>query len=239
MDRGNRDEKQAQNQNQNQNQNQQAPGRLHLNFGFTNDPNNFAQDGGRAYPTTPSTFPQPVFPNQYGQRETWGTTTANAQNGYGNTSYFMNNPYPTQYQNLPGQNQSLTPGGGGQQYNRGQGYNNDGTNGLVHQFSHQNLGGNSPRAPSPYARTQSPAQGGRPRTGGSQHGSGVNVAQQAAMHEDELPPRNPEKYADNVYKRSKVSQSLVSGFFKENVQRARDRNQRYVARLKHFCPRRN
>jgi len=49
------------------------------------------------------------------------------------------------------------------------------------------------------------------------------------LTDDEPPQRAPDKYGDNVMKKSKVSCGLVSTFFKDNVQRARDRNQRYVS----------
>ncbi|OCL09536.1 kinase-like protein [Glonium stellatum] len=191
--------------------------RLHLNFGFNDRTNNFAADAGRAFPTTPSTFPQPVFPNQAGQQEVWGTQQTG--NGYG-PGYFMGNPYQPQYQQ-PGSLQAP-----GSAY-RSPGYN-DGTNGLVHQFSHQNLGG---RSASPYGRQPSPSQ--RPRTAGAagQPYSGylnapMPVPRQPSLNDDEPPPKSPEKYSDNLLRQAKVSVGLVSTFFKDSVQRARDRNQR-------------
>jgi len=211
--------------------------RLHLNFGLGET--NFAADVGRAFPTTPSTFPQPMYANQYGQRETWGTQQAPA--GFANNaSYFMTNPYQPQYAQQGG---APTPGVAG--YNAGPmspGY--DVTNGLVHQLSQQHLGGSTPRSESPYGRQPSPA--GRSRPDGRQaaqqqqyggqlgippHGQQAQQQQQqhptSAMEINEaLPPKNPEKYSDNVFRRAKVSKELVGAFFRENVQRARDRNQR-------------
>ncbi|KAF1817211.1 Serine/threonine-protein kinase [Eremomyces bilateralis CBS 781.70] len=204
-----------------------APNRLQLNFGFNNDRNNnYAGDAGRQYPTTPSTFPQPVYPNQSGQQEVWGAQQTN--NGYGNANYFMSNPYQTAYQ---------------QQHPAGQhpaGYNvNDATNGLVHQFSHQNLGGNSPRSGSPFARQPSPNQP-RPKTAGTsnqpqpqpqpQHSNNFLAptvpSASSAPVEEEAPPKQPEKYGDNISKKAKMTTGLVAQFFKDNVQRARDRNGR-------------
>jgi len=55
--------------------NNQQGNRLQLNFAFGGgDRNNqqYQQEVGRAFPTTPSTFPQPVYPNQAGQQEVWG-----------------------------------------------------------------------------------------------------------------------------------------------------------------------
>lgn len=195
------------------------PNRLQLNFGLSDNRQ-------QAFPTTPSTFPQP-FPNANGQQELWGTQQTNA--GYGNAGYFMNNPYQAGYQqanNLP------TPGGQSS-FRSAAGYN-DATNGLIHQFSHQNLGGGTPRSGSPYGRQPSPANQ-RPRTAGaassqSQYGSFLTpqMAQQSgqSMTDEEPPPKNPNRYGDNVDKKSKVCTGLVSTFFKDNVQRARDRNGR-------------
>jgi len=199
--------------------------RLHLNFGFNE--RNFAADVGRAFPTTPSTFPQPVFPAQVnGQQEIWGNQTPN---GFGGASYFMNNSYQPQlqqHQNLPNPATYRTPAG----------YNSDGTNGLVHQFSHQNLsGGVTPRSASPYTRQLSPSS--RPwmvgNTGTQQHASHLNApipgTNGVPYVDEELPTKNPEKYSDNVFRKAKVSNELVGSFFKENVQRARDRNSRFVS----------
>ncbi|EKG19532.1 hypothetical protein MPH_03396 [Macrophomina phaseolina MS6] len=198
--------------------------RLHLNFGFNNNNDrNFAAEQGRAYPTTPSTFPQPVYPNQNGQQEVWGTQQAN--NAYGGAGYFMNaqGGYSPQYQGMqPPQAAYRAP----------QGYN-DGTNGLVHQFSNQNLG--TPRSGSPYGRQPSPnAQ--RPRTAGSsgqqqqQYGNYLSAhmpgQHQPSLNDDEPPQKNPDKYTDNIVKRARLSTGLVSDFFRQSVQRARDRNAR-------------
>ncbi|KAK8166602.1 serine/threonine-protein kinase cot-1 [Phyllosticta citrichinensis] len=189
------------------------PNRLHLNFGFNNDRSNSAAEQGRAYPTTPSTFPQPVYPNQNGQQEVWGTQQSNA------ASYFMNaqGGYPPQYQ--PGMQ---TPGA----YRQPAGYV-DGANGLVHQFSNQNLG--TPRSGSPYGRQPSPNPH-RPRTAGQQQpGSFLTPqmpGQRPALNDEEAPPKNPDKYADNINKRARLSTGLVQDFFKQSVQRARDRNAR-------------
>lgn len=218
MDRGQQDPRNPQN----------ASGRLHLNL----SPNerNFTADAGRAFPTTPSTFPQP-YPNQNGTNEVWGGQQS--ANGYGSANYFMNNPYQSaQYQ----QNQGLPPTPG--VFRAPNGFMD--TNGLAQQFAHQNLG--PPRANSPYVRQPSPNApvGVRPAPpiasgsflNASNASTGTNATNGAqaklAPSSDELPPRNPGKYADNVYRRSKVTTGSVQSFFKENVQRARDRNQRFV-----------
>lgn len=209
------------------------PNRLHLNFGFNNNNNerNFAAEQGRAYPTTPSTFPQPVFPNQAGQQEVWGTQQTN--NGYG-AGYFMTNPYQPKYQqqaNIAAPNAAY----------RAPGYN-DGLNGLNNQFSHQNLGGNA-RSASPYGRQPSPGQ--RPRTGGAtgqqQYGNYLSAPSSTpdqhapSLNDEAPPPKNPDKYAENVQRKAKVSIGTVSTFFKDNVQRARDRNARHVYDISLAC----
>lgn len=193
--------------------NQQQGNRLQLNFGFGGgDRNQYNQDAsGRAFPTTPSTFPQPVYPNQAGQQEVWGTQQQTM--GYG---YFGGN----QYQQGQGQYQQ------GNLQTPSQARFNEAANGLVHQLSHQHLGG---RSGSPYGRQSSPNQQ-RPRTAGDRgQYAGYPASQmprQPSLYDDEPPQKTPEKYSDNVLKQSQVSVNLVSTFFKDSVQRARDRNQR-------------
>lgn len=198
--------------------------RLQLNLGSSiiqnNNNQNYSAEAARQFPTTPSTFPQPVFANQYGQRETWGTQSPSAPNGYSNMNYFVNNPYANGNNNAPQAN--LTPGGVPQ---RGQpGYDNA-ANGLVSQFRDQNLSGNSQRPVSPYQPPgkRSAPSGQRPNTtfGGS------------IMHEENPPDKDTggHRYAENIGHRGKASKGLINAFFKENVQRARDRNTRYVRTL--------
>ena len=190
--------------------------RLNLNFGF-----NMANNP--AYPTTPSAFPQPIY------QSPGLPDYMDAQNGaYNQQGYFMNgNPYAQQ------QAARYAPHYGGQNLQSPQptyrmAYNaNDGTNGLIQQFSNQDL--NSNRAL--YARTASP--GTRPRATGQpaapQTYSG-NLAspvqpRSRAQPEEEL-RRNPERFAENVHKRGKAAKELVSVFFQDNIERARDRNMR-------------
>jgi len=217
-----------QQQQQQQKQQQQQPdGRnpnhLQLNFGFQNSPN-FAADQGRAFPTTPSTFPQP-FPNASGHQEVWGTQQTSGINSQG---YFYSNP--NAYQQQPGYQANVTQGTG----YRSPGGFNDVNNGLAHQFQHQNLGGNTPRSASPYGRGPSPANA-RPRTAGatgqSHYNSFLNapmpsVPQTASLYDDEPPVKNSEKYSSSITERVKVQKMLTQEFFKENVERARARNER-------------
>jgi protein-serine/threonine kinase len=243
-------QQQGQQGQQGQQQQGQAPNRLQLNFGFAANDRNPATNDPRQYPTTPSTFPQPVYPNQNGQQEVWGT----GQQNFTGNNYFMS-PYQATYgqqqQQQQQQNQNVAPQQQSNPYRSpppptGQvaapapAYQNDPANGLAQQFAHQNLGGNSPRAASPYGRQPSPANAQqRPRTAGApgqsnlQYGNFLSpqatptLPLQPSLTDDEPPARAPEKYGDNVMKKAKVSCGLVGTFFKDNVQRARDRNQRY------------
>lgn len=108
---------------------------------------------------------------------------------------------------------------------------NDGTNGLIQQFSNQNLEG-AQRA-GMFNRTPSPANQ-RPRTAGTT----PNQQQQYSSHlappmpsrspkpQEEEEQQNPRKYSDNVLKRGTAAKQLVNTFFQENIERARDRNTR-------------
>jgi len=221
--------------------------RLYLNFGNNNER---LAPTDRTYPTTPSTFPQPVFQSgPAGQPQIPAATAQQPQayaQGYQAPNYFP----PTQAQN-PAQNQNQYP----QQYSSqlsaqvpdynsaNQGYSqarantpgtsNDPNTGLAHQFSHQNLGG-AARA-SPYgSRGPSPAQ--RPRTAGASgqqagYGSYLNApmpTQSPALEFATAPERNPDKYGPNANNNQKKCSQLASDFFKDSVKRARERNQRCV-----------
>jgi protein-serine/threonine kinase len=227
--------------NQQQQQQQQAdarnPNRLQLNFGFQNNPQTFSSEQARQFPTTPSTFPQP-FPNAAGQQEVWGTQTPQ-QPGLNPQGYFNNfNPYGNQLQQGQGQGQVQTPGAGSPAPNNaannayrapGPGFN-EVTNGFAQQM---NLGGNTPRSASPYARNASPANG-RPRTAGNgsqPYSSYLNSPvpgqpQQPSIYDDQVPPKNPEKYSAAITERVRHQKLLTGEFFKENVERAKTRNER-------------
>lgn len=228
------------NQQQGQQQGQQAPdnrnpNRLHLNFGFNNSPSAFGAEAGRAFPTTPSTFPQP-FPNSNGQQEVWGTQQTTS--GITNQGYFYNNPNPYQQQQQQGyaSHGLPSPQPGATSFRTSPGGFSDATNGLAHQFQHQNLGGNSPRSASPYGRQPSPGTASRARTAGqAQYGSYLNTTsntpphpQGPSIYDDEPPVKNPEKYSTAITERVKLQKMLTQEFFKENVERARARNERWV-----------
>ena len=223
------------------------PNRLHLNFGaggYSND-RNYPTSDGNVYPTTPSTFPQPVFKNQQAKTPNeYGQAQVQSPAGYGGAGgYFVSPPYQmpysqpqqTQYQGQYQQQQSPSSSQASfqQQQRQGAYAANDPTSGLAHQFSNQNLG-SVQRQASPFGRQPSPSQ--RPRTGGgnAQQSYGNLLAppvpttssQTQAINTDEPPEKNPEKYSSNISKRGQGLHVLVEAFFKENIARARDRNLR-------------
>ena len=217
------------NQHPSNQQNPQA-NRLHLNFNFQGQTGFSGAEQGRAFPTTPSTFPQPLSTGP-GQQEVWGTNPQpNA--GFTQSGYFMNPPYNSQAQQ---QQQGQQHNGQSQAY-RGaplspSGYQ-DPTNGLAQQLQHQTLG-NAARAGSPYARQPSPAS--RPGPAGRSPsqpqygqflGSAMPHKEQPSICDDEIPAKSPQKYSSTVANRAKLQSELVGTFFKDSVERARERNGR-------------
>jgi len=209
--------------------------RLYLNF--NNNDNKFQPGDNRAYPTTPSTFPNPIFPGQ--QQQPHQVQQNNQQQpystGFAGAGYFMNNPYPPTYaQQPPATYQAPQPPQASYQQRSNAPPMNDATNGLVHQFSHQNLGGGRQ---SPYGQRQpSPSQ--RPRTAGASgqqagYGGYLNApmpsqaAQQQSWPEFQpAPERNPDKYGSVTQNNNTKCKTLAEAFFKDSVKRARDRNLR-------------
>jgi protein-serine/threonine kinase len=195
--------------------------RLFLNFGNDRFSPNL---NDRAYPTTPSTFPQPVFSQGQAQQSLPVQQPYSA--GFGATpGYFMNNPYPQQ--NQYAQQQASSQSAYGQR-----GAINDPTNGLAHQFSNQNLGNGRS---SPHASRPPPPQ--RPRTAGAtgqQNYSYLNapmpslVPQQHLPDFQPVPERNINKYGSAIQNSQKRCYKLAEDFFKDSVKRARDRNLRLV-----------
>jgi protein-serine/threonine kinase len=212
--------------------------RLYLNFGNNNER---LAPTDRTYPTTPSTFPQPVFqsgPAGQPQIPAGGTQQPQAYaQGYQSANYFpqgQQNQYPQQYgSQLTAQSAGYSAADQGYSQARSNtpGTSNDPNTGLAHQFSHQNLGG-AARA-SPYgSRGPSPAQ--RPRTAGASgqqagYGSYLNApmpTQSPQLEFAPAPERNPDKYGPNANNNQKKCSQLASDFFKDSVKRARERNQR-------------
>ena len=223
--------------------------RLHLNFNGNGErlPHN---PHDRAFPTTPSTFPQPVFPSTGGQQslqtsqqssipqqqQQQQSQSQQSQQVYGAQyppqGYFVQNQFQNQYapqavndfaaaQNSAYQPRSNTPG------------TNDPNVGLANQFSHQNLGGIG-RAGLPY---RGPAAGQRPRTAGAtgQYHSNSYMNQplpsvnSAPVQEFQVAPeRNPDRYGPSANSNQKKCSQLAADFFKDSVKRAWERNQRYI-----------
>ena len=234
------------------------PNRLHLNLGggqgqpqpnpaggaFNSD-RTYQAANSHVYPTTPSTFPQPIFPSQQrGQQvnnDYLAAQLSSPQAGYGQAGYFAPN---SQYQPPRGQQQNVVYGRQYEQQAQMQspqpGYRagfatNDPNNGLARQFSNQNLGSNQRQA-SPFGRHPSPNQQSRPRTGGAAGGqpqgghlnipmSGIMTPSQSSLT-DEPPEPDPEKYSSNIAKTMSGLHVFVKQFFEDNVTRARDRNGR-------------
>lgn len=208
--------------NNNPNNNNNNNNRVNPNFNPYNDRNYAANS--RAYPTTPSAFPQPIYQTQGQQDYVDPSNPAYAP------GYFMTAHYPPQapyaQQQYAQQPQSPQPA-----YQSRMGHANDGTNGLVQQFSNQDLNANRGAF---FGRAASPA---RPRTAGGSPAQGQAQAQ--AAHLAPPVPRSPrppaeneelqrfsDLYSENVHKRGKAAKELVTVFFHENIERARDRNMR-------------
>ena len=209
----------------------------------------------RAYPTTPSTFPQPVFPpsanQQPGGMQQPQQQQQQQQQAYGNAAgyapqgYFQQAPYQQPQQQHPQQQQYAYQQPAAHGYSdihappapyqpRSNTPGNDPNSGLAHQFSHQNLGGAARQAP--YA-PRAPTQAQRPRTAGatgqqpSYSGGYANVPlpSQGSSPGSEfqpIPERNPDKYGSNANSNQKKCSQLAADFFKDSVKRARERNQR-------------
>jgi protein-serine/threonine kinase len=206
-----------------------------LNFSY-ND-RQYNQGNNRAFPTTPSSFPQPMYSNQGGGQEYVDSHGAHGGQNMYNQGYFVNNPYAAHPQQQQ-QQYAMGPGMGAappqqqpqQVYqSRGPYQANDPTNGLIQQFSNHDLG--SPR-PQNYGGRNPPPTGGRPRTGGAQAAVQAHLAPPGASRgsvssgEDEELPKYLARYSEPVHKRGKVAKELVSVFFRESIERARDRNVR-------------
>ena len=142
--------------------------RLRLNFAFDQQ-HNFDASNARVYPTTPSTFPQPIYGPPGGHD--YMSPNPNTHTVAG--GYFMNNPFPSQQsqqqqaqysQQYQYQQQAnlQSPQPAYQSNARTQPTtNNDGTNGLIQQFSNLDSGARAGM----FNRTPSPGNA-RPRTAG-------------------------------------------------------------------------
>ena len=207
--------------------------RLYLNFGNNNE-RLAATD--RTYPTTPSTFPQPVFQGQASIQASGAQQPQGYQQGYAQGNYYPHGQYGGQYPAQLGA-QASEYGSASQGYGQARsttpGTNNDPNTGLAHQFSHQNLGSGAARS-SPYAARGTPP-GQRPRTADSRgqqpgYSSYMNAPPMPTQNPQDYfapaPERNPDKYGPNANNNQKKCSQLASDFFKDSVKRARERNQR-------------
>lgn len=181
----------------------------------------------RSFPTTPSTFPNPIL-NQGNQQGQIQQQQQNQQlqypGGISSAGYFNDSYSPT----YPQQHTQSSH----QQQRYPQGYAQDVTNGLANQFSHQNLGGRN----NIYGSCQ-PLPSQRPRTAG---GSGQpvfnnylnahmpSVSQHPNWPEFKIAPeRNPDKFGSLAQTNQKKCSQLAEAFFRDSVKRARDRNVRH------------
>ncbi|KAI9783915.1 MAG: Serine/threonine-protein kinase [Peltula sp. TS41687] len=203
---------------------------------FNND--RFQHYNDRNYPTTPSTFPQPVF-------ETTGGVGGYGQQPAGNNyagagGYFMNNPYPSPYQKPqgyqnyhPSTQASYRPSPLAYNNNNNNNNGNDGADGLVHQFAHQNLGPTArqamayPRQPSPAPRTKPTGTSGQPSYG--THLNPTTPSFSLSGKTKEGPPeKTPDILPEMVKQRGNLCREYASNFFKQSLNRARERNERQV-----------
>jgi protein-serine/threonine kinase len=214
--------------------------RLYLNFGNNNER---LASSDRQFPTTPSTFPQPVFPGQPsgGPPQPHAVSQQYAGGAYPPSNSNMNHYVQAQYQQQYAPQQHPHPNDylGGQSnvthQPRSNTPGNDPNVGLAHQFSHQNLGGNA-RA-NAYGQQRGAAQPGqRPRTAGSSgqpqpsynymNAPPMPASSPRPMEFQPAPERTPEKYGTNANNNQKKCSQLAADFFKDSVKRARERNLR-------------
>ncbi|RKF59103.1 Serine/threonine-protein kinase cot-1 [Erysiphe neolycopersici] len=192
--------------------------------------------GDLSYPTTPSTFPNPILSsgNQHQpqslQQQSYQTSLNHSN------SYFPSNPHPTslnQHLQSSGyhqvqQNTNLNP------YLRRppQEHLVDTTSGLINQFSHQNLGARG----APHNNNQQFSSQ-RPRTAGGglgqpSYGNYLNAPMPTSPQQQNwpelrpAPERNPDKYGPITQTNQKRCSQMSEAFFKDSVKRARDRNLR-------------
>lgn len=205
--------------------------RLRLNFQFDNQQPTDAGNS-RFYPTTPSTFPQPIYGQQ--QQDYQGNVLSPIPSTQ-QQSYFTTHPFTQQNPQFAQQyqyQQNLQSPQPSYQTNQRQFMQNnvhDGTSGLVQQFQNQDLSaaprGGFNRTPSP--ATQRPRTAGEARTHQQQYQGHLAppMPRPSPKAEEEEQP-NPRKYSDNISKRGTAAKQLVMSFFQENIERARDRNAR-------------
>lgn len=189
--------------------------RIFLNILSSNDAPTSTYD---QYPTTPSTFPQPVFQPASGQPAVDmefpnHPTQQLSSNGFVPSDYFMQNYHLPEY---PAQSRPHADSG------------NDPSAALVHQFSNQILGIDSGsyafglRAP---LLTRSSGQA----VPAMEHHIAAPANKRTPAVPGlfaQVPEPNPDKYGQNANNNQKKCCQQATAFFKDSVKRARERNQR-------------
>ena len=227
--------------------------RPRLNFAtggtqFTAD-RSYQATNDRVYPTTPSTFPHPVLgqqqqggqtPDYLGNQIQSPTATYPSPNGagyFGNSQYAAHygqsqqqNLYANQYQQQNSLQSTFSP--------RQSNFNpNDPTAGLTRQFSNQNLG--TGQRGSPQYRQASSQQQQRPAGPSSQasynsHLASATPAQGASGQSHvavQAPPqKTSDKFSSNICKRGQGLHVFVEAFFRDSIDRTKERNARYVGK---------
>ncbi|KAL8926476.1 MAG: hypothetical protein Q9172_001779 [Xanthocarpia lactea] len=176
--------------------------RLRLHFGAAgaayNNGRNYQPTDGRVFPTTPSTFPQPVFPTNQGNQ---------VPNDYANGQTPQSS-----YQQRPAYSNDPTSGLARQFSNQNLGSNQRQA---------------SPLARQPSPNTQRPRNAAGPSPNAYGNNLTLPTNGNLGPESDERPPeRNAEKYSANMQKRGQALHASVESFFKENITRARERNVR-------------
>lgn len=205
---------------------------------FLNIHNERTMYNDRTYPTTPSTFPNPIMSPGVNQGQPQNLQQQPYQAGLAPSGYFMNSPYTQNFNQQPpspGYQQSQQTHLNSYQQRPALGVNTDTTNGLVHQFSHQNLGGRTnPHVSNQQVSSPRPRTAGGPGQGHSCYGGYMNMqvpnmAQQNLPEFRPAPERNPDKYGQITQTNQKRCSQMAEAFFKDSVKRARDRNVRWVS----------
>jgi protein-serine/threonine kinase len=164
------------------------------------------------YPTTPSTFPQPVL--QHTPPVGYPTKQVNTT-AFSPPEYFTSNHHASQYGAHPCPTTASTA---------------DPSSALAYHFSNQNLGVDSGTYPISFR--------GRPtalRSNGAARHTVVENHPSAAIPRAattlpmfaQIPDRNPDQYGLNANRNQKKCSQQASDFFKDSVKRVRERNQRY------------
>ena len=186
---------------------------------------------GRVYPTTPSTFPHSVFQQSMQGNQDYLTSPTQSSTGQGYFANAQHQQYNQQphYGNQPYQQQGVTNPSA---YSSRNMQANDPNSDLARQFSGQSLGAQSRQAA--YGRP-SPLSGGRSGSDRGQQGYGGHLTPHNASagylppSGDEKPPeQDPNKYSQNIGQKVIGLHLYVEKFFKENINRARERNVRSV-----------